>query len=365
MNSCYQQLLNRIIVFLLHPKVVSRNHNATSIRWLLEHGADAKGNVAHSETSLFLFASYMHRDFGTTEGFRLVVRAFLDAGALPSTTGWMGNTLLHDIKFDGPHDAFLLQWLVAQGFDLNARNTEGDTPFLCCIQACDYRSALAFFRAGADICAENTWGNNWEHLVCETHAKTIAKHVYANDPLTRQMNKQCNTLIQSLIDWNKLVHALLCSHKNKPGILEPMIFHTTKDYGSQLKAVLKQGQSISLLCSSEQQAAYVKALFAAATAENAPLPLLAGELKNILAAFPTVTQVGKIPTEMETSPEQYNAFRSAGAIVLFAGECCVLSKLEAKFRSIVSSTKKQTAILFSICCENFMEDNCLRFVLLC
>jgi ankyrin repeat protein len=126
-----------VLIDAMHGQSVTNNENLVSVvKLLIERGAELNQESDYGESALRI-ASRL--------GWFEVVRVLLEAGADASLLQW--TDLMHAIALGSLQD---VEWLLAQGADLIARDSWERTPWLLSLKKGDLAKAQLLLSAGAD-----------------------------------------------------------------------------------------------------------------------------------------------------------------------------------------------------------------------
>ena len=124
--------------------VAAENSHLASVRILLRHGADP-----NLQTSRGANALYACMESGLQTALKPIVELLLKHVARVDVRGYKNNTLLHLARHP-----IVIPLLLQLGLDLEARNDDGETPFLRLVQYAP-EAALELVRHGADVKAHD------------------------------------------------------------------------------------------------------------------------------------------------------------------------------------------------------------------
>ncbi|KAM0421202.1 hypothetical protein ACHAPT_010922 [Fusarium lateritium] len=200
------------------------------VRLLIEHGSDPNQRGSGGQT-LLQSAMHQSRMPNTEESIETIVAYLLENGADPNCQDDHGHSVLFmgmsvgpevfqlllprcnddsvkrkcwfELSFEGSPERFAkyLKLFLAEGIDIDMRNEQGRTLYLCCLTSEDKLRALRSHGAKTDMVDDD--GNNALHILClgnRCYRELLeARIADGADPLSR--NKKGDTLLHHVAAW--------------------------------------------------------------------------------------------------------------------------------------------------------------------
>jgi ankyrin repeat protein len=161
---------------------IGRKSEETWVRLLVDAGADICARTEFGYTIL---------SWATTVGKPSTVQFLLERGAIPTTRGWRGDTLLHDSLRcpANSQSAAKLALLLEAGLNIEATNDFGDTPLHYAAKFCIEDGVFELLlQRGANVDAINIHGSTplQAFLNCCRRSKSAARHILHHETLPEE-----------------------------------------------------------------------------------------------------------------------------------------------------------------------------------
>jgi len=127
--------------------VAIENNNYEMVEWLLQHGADVKGDGFCSADSEEHLDTNNVLTFAISCGNKEIIKLLLSHGA--DVNERKGTPLF--LSVDKPDFLDIAELLIDKGANLNVKNADGDTPLTLAIKRNDQRLAKLLILRGADV----------------------------------------------------------------------------------------------------------------------------------------------------------------------------------------------------------------------
>jgi ankyrin repeat protein len=171
-------------------KAIGRKSEETWARLLVDAGADICARTVAGDTIL---------SCATTCGKLSTVQFLLERGAIPTTRGWRGNTLLHISLHCVPasRSAAKLGLLLEAGLNIEATNDLGETPLHYAAKFGRDDCVFQLLQRGANVDAINIAGRTplqafLDSPKCYPRSKSAARHILHHETLPEECASKGN-----------------------------------------------------------------------------------------------------------------------------------------------------------------------------
>jgi ankyrin repeat protein len=164
-----------------------RKSETTWVRLLVDAGADICATTEPGETIL---------SWATTVGKPSTLQFLLERGAIPTTRGWRGDTLLHD-SVHSSQRAAKLGLLLEAGLNIEATNDFGETPLNYAAKYCIEDGVSQLLQRGANVDAINIHGRTPLQAFLNSpkrypRSKSAARHILHHETLPEECASKGN-----------------------------------------------------------------------------------------------------------------------------------------------------------------------------
>jgi hypothetical protein len=155
----------------------------TWVRLLVDAGADICARTKHGDTIL---------SCATMLGKPSTLQLLLERGAIPTTRGWRGDTLLHD-SLNSSQRAAKLGLLLEAGLNIEATNDFGETPLLHAAELHRDDYVLGLLQRGANVDAiQLDKCTALQYIIRWGQSTSAARHILHHETLPEECASKGN-----------------------------------------------------------------------------------------------------------------------------------------------------------------------------